>query len=293
MEEGQNIKRIIIISIIIIVVLTILVGILSFYFSNKQKNLEKQKAERAAKVKSNELLDILSKTDWTVVLGKECSADNKGLKANKFSWVNSVGSAELMDGHNLNIIFKNQASGECCGDVEKMQEKLKIFFTQNEFIENQININQENYIYAFENDGMKCLYGYRDVENKKNFCEMGIICGRVNKTFTDSYFQQIYNVFNTDKVSNMVVVDKLVENLNGKFVRGRIGYTFYLNAEKVFIAKQKEGGEWESLDKPQDEDRKIAKCKYLLDWKVPPLIADPTCKDKDEKNVEYLKVYSE
>lgn len=295
MTNGASTKKIITGAIIFVIFVIILITAFSFYSSNKQKKLQKEKEERAAQIKTKDFLDAFSKINWKSMVAGNCNIDNKGIRENKFSWINQEDSPELMDGYNLNIIFTENNSSSCCGDFEKIQEKIKYNFLSGEFSKNAKNENLENYIYAFENYGFKCVYGYRNIENKKNFCELGIICGRINQVFTNSDYQKIYNVFTQEpykKLYQMVVLDKFTETLDGKFARGRVGYPFYLNEEKTFIARSNKEGGWFSLDNPEEE-RKINNCNFLLDEKVPPSIADPTCKTEEGETAEYEKLYSE
>lgn len=289
----QNSKKLLINVAIIIFIFIVIFGVILVKTQSNKEKSEKGKEEIAESLKSNEFVDGISKINWKDFVSENCNIDIKGIRENRFSWLNKTGLPQIMDGHNLNILFVTKDSSKCCGNVSNIYDKLKSYLLYQGFTLNENNTILENYIYSFENYGMKCVFGYKNVENKESFCELGIICGRINSVLTSEDFQKIYGVFNEIKPHPMVVIDKTAETLYGKFARGRVGYVLYLNTGNDFIAKLNEEGAWSSLDKPFEEERKINKCGELLANKVPPSIAEATCYDQDMQPQDYTKLYNE
>lgn len=297
--DEQQKTKIIIISIAIIIGIAIIFGAIAVYSYSQNQKRKREKEEKAEKLQPNEVLDAISKINWENLVIGDCSVDNKGVRQERFSWVNKEGVPELivpelMDGHNLNIFFINANAPEgskCCGILNKIQEKIKSNLYFQGFSENQNNIDLGNYIYASENNSLKCIYGYRNIENKEFFCEFGIICGRTNQTLTGPDFQSIFGNFNQEPPYQIVVIDKIVEHLDEKFARGRVGPILF-NVSNVFIAKGNKKGEWGIIDNPFGE-RKINRCKFLLEERIPPAIADKTCYNEDGETVDYEGLYKE
>lgn len=295
--EGKNKKQIFIIAGILFLIIIIVLGVIFFTKFSKQKKLQEEKRKKAESLKVEDFLKEISNEKWQETTDKECQISQKNPEFNGFSWLGNTGSKIkkpslfYISGKKLNIFFKNK-NGKCCGSLEKFWGKLEPHLKNHEFTQNTTNSSSENYTFAFENDGLKCVYGYKDIIDGKYFCEFGIICGRENKFITqNSDFSGIFYKVNQKPPYKLMTIDKITETIYGKFVKGKTGFIFFDEVGDLFLIKKEINGVWE--DKTYIIKRNPISCPLLLDEKIPPEIVEKCFDYKTNKETLYEKLYKE
>jgi len=293
-NEGINKKQIIIVFIVAILLIALIVSVVFVSSASKKKKLQEEKAKRAESLKVEDFLTEIAKENWQEVKVKEdCQISHINPSFNGFSWIGKEKEEtfQYIDGKKLNIFFKDN-QGKCCGDINKFWKKIKNHFESHDFVINETNSQRDNRIYAFENDGLKCIYGYKDVINGKEFCEFGIICGRKNKEITqDADFKGVFNLLNEKPPYKIIVIDKIVETIYGKFIIGKMGFIFFNEVGDPFLVKKEINGNWD--DKSYIIKRENISCDVLLEEKIPPEIINQCYSYKEGKIINYEKLYKE
>lgn len=297
-EESINKKQIIIIGGVFLILVLIVFIVIFSVKHQKQKRLIEEKVKRAESLKVEDFLKEIAEEKWEETADKECKISRKSPLFNGFSWITEgkmkESSVLYMGAKKLNIFFYDK-SGKCCGDMEKFWEKLKMHLEKHEFSQNRVNDFPEKNIFAFENDGLKCIYGYKNVINAKNFCEFGIICGRENKSISNYDFSSIFSFISENKPSykyKLISIDKMVDTVYGKFVLGKIGFLFFDGIGDVFLIKKETGSEsWQDISYIFQREKII--CDYLIDEKIPPEIISKCFDYSKGKMVDYEKLYKE
>lgn len=292
--EGINKKQIIVVGIVVFLLIALIVSIIFISKASKKKKLQEEKAKRAESLKVEDFLNRVAKENWQEAKTKEdCQISQISPSFNGFSWIGKEkeDAIQYIDGKKLNIFFKDN-QGKCCGDIDKFWGKLKTLFESHEFVVNETNSQRDNRIYAFENDGLKCIYGYKDVINGKEFCEFGIICGRQNKEITQNAdFKGMFTLLNEKPPYKIIVIDRIVETIYGKFIIGKMGFVFFNEVGDPFLVKKDINGEWG--DKSYIIKKEKISCDELLDEKIPPEIINQCYSHREGREINYEKLYKE